>query len=176
MQSMEENKVHMGDYILSDRQEWGHNNITSFHSIFLSWYDSIHSSVVYQQVPLLTRSSPSPPGLPNPSPHLLLSPPLALPSMLLSLSLSLSPSLSLPLSLPPSFPLKQSNCLQHSSESPTLSDADQAPASQSLFSTATVNTSHWFKESPQPADDMGDMWMPPCVCVCLCVGVCASRM
>lgn len=75
----------------------------------------------------------------------------------LPLSLSLFPSLLL-------FPLKQSNCLQHSWESPTLSDADQAAASQSLFSTTTVNTlrgsrSHW------------NLLSTP---VCGCHGVCAS--
>ncbi len=120
---------------------------TEFISVFFNGCDSIHSFVVDHQVPLWTHSSPSPSlAPPSLSPfcffslhslHAFLSPPLCL-SLFLSLFLS----------LPPSFPLKQSNCLQHSSESPTLSDAVQAAASQSLFSTTAANTScgsrsHW---------------------------------
>lgn len=105
-------------------------------------------------MPLLTHSS-----LPDPSPF----------------CFSLSPlhSISFFPSPPPSFPLKQSNCLQHSSESPTLSDADQAPASQSLFSTTTVNTSCGSRSRRNLLLTLVCVGAsaPLCGCVVLCVSV-----
>lgn len=112
-------------------------------------YDSMHSTGLHHQVSLLTHNSPSPLALANPSPF----------SLPLFLSLPLFPFPSLLL-----FPLKQSNCLQHSWESPTLSDADQAATSQSLFSTTTVNTSRGSRSH----------WNLLLTLVCGCLGVCTS--
>lgn len=110
------------------------SDITSFLILWWLWLhtqfcSSPPGATVNSHQPLFPPAWQIPPPLASvfpPSPAL----PLCFPSFL-----SLPPSL-----LP--FPLKQSNCLQHSSESPTPSDADQAPASQSLFSTTPVNTSH----------------------------------
>lgn len=113
-------------------------------------------------MPLLTHSS-----LPDPSPFFFcLSPPA------LHFSLSLPP--------PPSFPLKQSNCLQHSSESPTPSDADQAPASQSLFSTTTVNTSCGSRSRRNLLLTLvcvvASAPLCGCVVLCVCVSLCVCGL
>lgn len=105
-------------------------------------------------MPLLTHSS-----LPDPTPFCFcLSPPA------LHFFLSLPP--------PPSFPLKQSNCLQHSSESPTLSDADQAPASQSLFSTTTVNTSCGSRSRRNLLLTLVCVGASAPLCGCVCKSIC----